>query len=104
MRTLLRVTADINAANRAVTEGTLPLVVKQTMNKLKPEASYFFSDNGQRSMLMVFDLKDPTQIPAIAEPLFLTLNAKVEFIPVMNAEELETGLKAAMKEQYESVQ
>ena len=103
MRTLLRITADINAANHAVSEGTLPVVLKQTMNKIKPEVSYFYSDNGQRSMLMVFDLKDPSQIPAIAEPLFLRLNAKVEFIPVMNADELDTGLKAAMKEQYEAV-
>ena len=43
MRTLLRITADINAANHAVTEGTLPVVLKETMNKLKPEASYFYS-------------------------------------------------------------
>jgi hypothetical protein len=43
---------------------------------------------------MVFDLKDPSEIPAIAEPFFLNLNAKVEFSPVMNAEDLKKGLES----------
>jgi hypothetical protein len=44
---------------------------------------------------MVFDLKDPSEIPGIAEPFFMHLNAKVDFCPVMNAEDLQKGLEAA---------
>ena len=43
--------------------------------------------------MMVFDMADPTQIPQIAEPLFLNLDAAVEFVPVMNADDLRTALE-----------
>jgi len=104
MRTLLRMTAEINAGNTAIADGTLPTVIKDTMDRLKPEAAYFYSDNGNRAGLMIFDLKDVSDIPSIAEPLFTILKAKVEFIPVMNADELQKGLKSAIKTQYSTVQ
>ena len=37
-------------------------------------------------------MDDPTQIPVIAEPLFQQLESTVEFIPVMNADDLRRGL------------
>ena len=42
--------------------------------------------------MMIFDLKDPSDIPDIAETFFLNLNAKLDFSPVMNADELKNGL------------
>jgi hypothetical protein len=36
--------------------------------------------NGQS---IVFDMKDTSQIPAVAEPWFLAFNAKVSFRPIM---------------------
>jgi hypothetical protein len=42
---------------------------------------------------MVFDLKDPSDIPSIAEPLFQSMNAKITLTPVMNAEDLMKGLE-----------
>jgi hypothetical protein len=41
---------------------------------------------------MFFNLDDPAMIPVIAEPLFQELQSKVEFIPVMNADDLQRGL------------
>ena len=56
---------------------------------LKPEAAYFFADDtGQRSGSIVFDMKDASQIPAIAEPWFLEFNAKVSIRPVMTPQDL----------------
>jgi hypothetical protein len=97
MRTLLRVNLDVTASNKAITDGSLPKIMKSTIEKLHPEASYFFTDNGCRSCFMIFDLKDPSEIPVIAEPFFMNLNAKVEFVPVMNAEDLEKGLEKWQK-------
>jgi hypothetical protein len=94
MRTLLKATLDVVASNKAIMDGTLPKIVQATMEKIKPEASYFTAMDGCRSCIMVFDLKDPSEIPAIAEPFFLNLNAKVEFSPVMNAEDLKKGLES----------
>jgi hypothetical protein len=93
MRTLLKVTLDVVASNKAIMDGSLPKIMQSTMDKIKPEASYFTAIDGCRSCLMVFDLKDPSDIPMIAEPFFLNLNAKVEFSPVMNAEDLKNGLE-----------
>jgi hypothetical protein len=103
MRTLLRVTMDINAGNEAIKTGSLPSVIKETIDRIKPEVSYFYSENGNRTGLFVFDLADVSEIPSIAEPLFVTFNAKVEFSPVMNAEEMQRGLKKAVKSQLETV-
>ena len=48
--------------------------------------------------MIVFDMADTTQIPQIAEPLFMNADAAVEFLPVMNADDLRTALeKVAVK-------
>jgi hypothetical protein len=94
MRTLLKITLDVAASNKAIMDGSLPKIVKMTMEKIKPEAAYFLTHEGFRSAFMVFDMKDPSEIPQIAEPFFIAMNARVEFTPVMNAEELQKGLEA----------
>lgn len=97
MRTLLKVVMEVEASNNAIKSGKLPEVIKATADRLKPEATYFFASEGCRTCLMVFDMSDPSQIPVIAEPFFMELNAKLEFQPVMNMEDLQKGLAAAEK-------
>jgi hypothetical protein len=63
----------------------------------KPEASYFTAEDGKRTAFFVFDLKDPTMIPTIAEPFFMNLNASIELSPVMNLEDMKAGVEKAMK-------
>lgn len=93
---LLKVVVDdIAAGNKAIKDGSLAQLIQSTTQRLQPEASYFFTVDGNRSCFMVFDLKDLSDIPVIAEPLFQGLNAKVEFLPVMNAEDLQKGLQNA---------
>lgn len=92
MRTLLKATLDVEASNKAILDGTLSRIMKDTADRLKPEATYYLVQDGCRSCIMVFDLKDPSDIPAIAEVFFLNLKAKVEFSPVMNADDLQKGL------------
>jgi len=89
MRMLLRVSIPVEAGNAAVKAGTLSSTVQQILADLKPEAAYFFADdNGNRSGSIVFDMKDSSEIPAIAEPWFLAFNAKVSFRPIMNPDDL----------------
>ena len=92
MRMLLRVSIPVETGNAAAKAGTLGSTVERILADLKPEAAYFFNDdNGNRSGSIVFDLKDSSQIPAVAEPWFLAFNAKVSFRPVMNPQDLATA-------------
>lgn len=84
MRTLLRVSIPVDTGNAAARAGTLGTTVEKILADLKPEAAYFYSDDhGNRAGSIVFDMKDSSEIPSIAEPWFLAFHAKVSFRPVM---------------------
>ena len=98
MRMLLRVSIPVNAGNAAAKDGTLGTTVEKILADLKPESAYFFADdNGNRSGSIVFDMKDTSDIPAIAEPWFLAFNAKVSFRPVMSPQDLAKAAPAIGK-------
>lgn len=92
MRCLARFELGNEAASRGITDGTLPKVMQQVMEAIKPEASYFTVENGNRCALMFFDMSDSSDMPLIAEPAFMNLDAKISFTPVMNLDELQRGL------------
>ncbi len=93
MRMMLRWTVPVERGNEAIRDGTLARTIESLLEELKPEAAYFWPENGERAGMMVFDMADPTQIPQIAEPLFLNVDAAVEFAPVMNADDLKMALE-----------
>ena len=93
---LLRFEFGLAETNEAIRAGTVDEVNQQLMDRTKPEAAYFGTENGRRTGYLVFDMVDSAQIPVIAEPLFQRMGATVEFIPVMNADELQRGLAAAL--------
>ncbi len=93
MRMMMKIKMDTQAASRAIQDGSLPPFMQETLGRLQPEAAYFGPENGLRTAFIVFDLKDPSQLPAISEPLFSKLNATLEMFPVMNQEDLQKGLQ-----------
>ena len=92
MRMMLKIVIPTETGNQAIKDGK---IFETTMSKLKPEAAYFFPEHGLRSAMMIFDMKDASEIPAIAEPLFAGLNARLQLQPVMNADDLKKGLDIA---------
>lgn len=94
MRMMLRWTVPVDVGNDAVNDGTIAKTVESIMETLKPEAAYFMAYGGERSGLVFFDMKEPADIPRIAEPLFQNLEAAVEFVPVMNADDLKDALSS----------
>jgi hypothetical protein len=98
MRMLLRVSIPVEAGNAAAKAGTLGSTIEQILADLKPEAAYFLADDsGQRSGSIVFDMKDTSQIPAVAEPWFLAFNAKVSLRPIMDPKDLAKAGPAISK-------
>ena len=92
MRMLLRVSIPNESGNAHAKAGTLGTTVDRILADLKPEAAYFFADdNGNRSASIVFDMKDSSELPAIAEPWFLAFNARISVRPVMSPQDLATG-------------
>ena len=92
MRMMMKVQMGTEASSRAIADGSMPKLMQETLGQLEPEAAYFGPEHGVRTAFIVFDLKDPSQLPPISEPLFSQLNANVEMFPVMNREDLQKGL------------
>ena len=93
MRMMLKAVVGTEAGNEAVRNGTIAKLIEQTVQELRPEAAYFLaSDDGRRSCVMVFDLDDPSRIPAISEPFFQSGADQVTMHPCMNLDDLQRGL------------
>lgn len=97
MRVRLKIQIPVEAGNKSIKDGQLAKIIESALTTLKPEAAYFFAEDGKRTAELFLDLKDASQIPAIVEPLFMGLNASVDFTPVMNADDLRVGLRQASK-------
>lgn len=91
---MLRWTVPVDTGNEMVQDGSMQSTIETLMNKLKPEAAYFLADGGERGGMIFFDMKKSSDIPGIAEILFQNAEAAVEFVPVMNADDLKKGLKS----------
>lgn len=92
MRVLLKAELDTEKANDVIRSGKMPELMKEALDQIKPEAAYFTVDDGARTAFLVIDMQDSSEMPVIGESFFLQLGAKLDFTPVMNAEDLQTGL------------
>lgn len=88
MRLLVNVTFPIEPFNSLVRNGTAGAVIERCMDEIKPEQLFFGEHNGKRGCTMVVNVKDESEIPRIAEPMFLHFNASCEFRIAMTKEDL----------------
>ena len=92
MRMMLKAKFETEAVSQAISDGSFPQILQDTLARLRPEATYFGPESGVRTAFIVFDMSDPSQLPAISEPLF-KLKATVQIFPLMNLEDLQKGLQ-----------
>ena len=88
MRILVHAVFPHEPFNAYVRDGSIGGKMKRILDDLKPEATYFTEVDGRRSAVLIVHLSDASQIPAIAEPWFLTFNAECHFHPAMVPEDL----------------
>ena len=89
MRMLMNVTFPTDDFNEAIRNGTVGPKLNRILEEIKPEAVYFTEQDGWRGAILIVNLDDPAQVPALAEPWFLTFNADVKFRIVMTPEDLK---------------
>ncbi len=92
---LMKVQLPTGPGNDAIKDGSLPQIMASSLAALNAEAAYFTSDEGMRTALIFFDMQDSSEIPPAAEPMFMGLDARITFSPVMNVEEMQAGVAKA---------
>jgi len=97
MRMMLHVVMPVESTNAAIRAGQFAPFVQKVLADLKPEAAFFTETNGARSGYIFFDMKDSSQLPAIAEPWFLGLNATITVKPAMTPQDLGGAAGAAIE-------
>ena len=99
MRFMLTFRVPMDEGNAGIKDGSLGQTLQTIVDELNPEAAYFGPIEGARGGYLVVNFDQPSQIPAIAEPLFLGLGATIQISPVLTPEELptETLEQAAQK-------
>jgi hypothetical protein len=93
MRFLIKVSFPVEAGNAAAKKDGFK-VIQTILEQQKPEAAYFIADGGRRTGILIIDIKDAADIPRIAEPWFLALNASIEATPAMVPEDLQKAAQA----------
>ena len=98
MRMILDITIPHEPFNSLLRKGVAGKKLEEILAALKPEAIYFSEHEGKRGAIAVVDMADPSKIPALAEPWFLTFNADVRFRVAMTPADLKkAGLEAVAK-------
>ena len=95
MRMLMKVQMPTGSGNDAIKDGSLPQLMASSLEALKAEAAYFTAEDGMRTGVIFFEMNDSSEIPPAAEPFFMGLGASITLSPVMNAQEMQSGVTKA---------
>jgi hypothetical protein len=90
---LVKAVFDTDAASEVIASGQGAEVNRRIADRFQPEVFSTFAEDGQRTVLLVFDLTDPSQIPVLIEPMYQRGKAKVTLTPCMILEDLEKGFE-----------
>ena len=71
MRFMLTFRIPPEEGNAAAKDGSLCDILQSMMEDIKPEAAYFAEIEGARGGYLVVNMEEASQLPTLAEPLFL---------------------------------
>jgi len=93
MRFLVKVSFPVEAGNAAAKKNGFK-VIQKILKEQNPEAAYFIADGGRRTGILIINMQDESDLPRIAEPWFLALNASIEATPAMIPADLQKAASA----------
>jgi hypothetical protein len=88
MRFILEARIPIERGNAALRDPQFGQKMSDLLKEIGAEAAYFSTMDGQRGGYIVVNLNDASDLPKVAEPLFLWLGADITAKPVMGLEDL----------------
>lgn len=88
MKMLVSAILPIEPFNSLVRSGKAGEILGRIIDDIKPESIYFTELEGNRAAVMIVEVSDASQIPAIAEPWFLNFEASCEFRIAMTPDDL----------------
>ena len=88
MKFILKVKFPVERTNQAIADPEFGHKMSSILADIKAEAAYFTTICGQRGAYIVVNMNDASEMPKLAEPFFLWVNAEVDCIPVMLMEDL----------------
>jgi len=95
----VRATIPTVGGNSVIIAGKMGPTVDEIVSQLKPESIFFRAIDkgptaGMKSIGLVLDLENASQIKSTVEPLFAAMDAKVEYEQVLSKDELMQALPA----------
>ena len=89
MKLMLHLTFPTEKLNEMLKAGTAGPRIRKIIEETKAEAAYFgVASGGERGAAVVVDIETADQIPAVTEPWYMGLGAKVETSVVMTIEDI----------------
>ena len=87
MRMLIKATIPTEKGNASLVDGSMAANFESILEDLKPEAVYLTIENGSRTMLLIINMEESSDMMGIVEPLFLAMEAHITLTPVATAED-----------------
>ena len=98
MRIMITFTINPEKGDQLIKEGRIGETMQSILEELQPEAAYFTDVDGTRGGVLVLNMEDGSQIPAMTEPLLLGLGATLRLQPVMTPEDLRGAAGEALQQ------
>jgi len=89
MKVLFTITFPVARFNELARQGTAGQKIGAVVEATKPESIYFTGNRSGRGAVAVYDCADGSQVPAIAEPWFLTFDAHIEYSVAISGQEMQ---------------
>jgi hypothetical protein len=100
MRMLMNITIPPEPFNTAVRDGSAGLTIKRILEETKPETAYFTERDGERGAVLIVNVVNASDIPALAEPWYLSFEAAIEFRVAMTADDLARSNLGALGKKW----
>ena len=88
MKMLVNVVFPVEPFNSLVREGKAGEVIGRIVEDIKPESIFFTEHEGNRGAVMLINIPEASDVPAIAEPWYLHFEAFCEFKIAMTPDDL----------------